>query len=120
VIHSESLHIFSLEGFPNGEHNIVKGVVYTHSQPISFEKKKEVLSYDFDDPVERYMELYWGHHSYIYDFIKADFHSCKNGHLVHFFFYSLVFSAIYMLKDGSRFQFVIQLLEWLYWLYHIT
>ena len=65
--------------FPNGEYNIVKGVVYTHSQPIYSEKKKEVLSYDFDDPVERYMELYWGHHSYIYDFIKEYFHSCKNG-----------------------------------------
>jgi hypothetical protein len=106
--------------FSNGKQNILKCVVYTHSQPISFEKKKEVLSHDFYDLLARYMDLYYGHRSYTYDFIKADFHRCKNGQIVHLFFYSLVFLAIYMLKDGSKFHFLIQLLEWLYWIYHIT
>jgi hypothetical protein len=81
--------------FSNGEPNIVKGVVYTQSRPIYIEKKKEVLLYDFDDLVERYMELYWGHNSYIYDFIKADFHSCKKGQIVHFFVFSSLLNYIY-------------------------
>jgi len=85
-------------------------------QPFSLTELKEVSLRGFYDPVDRYMDMIWSHCSYVYDFIHAEFHNCKNGQIVHFF----ILPTKCVLKDGVEFHFVIGLLGWLYWLYHIT
>jgi hypothetical protein len=99
---SVQLRLFSFLGIQNED--------LTPSQSFLLDHQEVV--HEFHDPVACYMELNWGHYSCLFGFIKAYFYSSKYGWLVHLFFHS---STIYVLMNGSRFQFVNQLIEWFFW-----